>query len=61
MGRPVLGSILEDPATEEPGESGPGEVGPGDFCLGVVGGVNPWSEVLCCFIRSFPGFPDACL
>lgn len=41
MGRPVLGSILGDPAAEELGESGPGEVEPGDFCLGVVGGVNP--------------------
>lgn len=41
MGRPVLGSILGDPPSEEPGDSGPGEVRLGDFCLGVVGGVNP--------------------
>lgn len=61
MGRPVLGSILGDPPIEEPGESGPGEVAPGDFCLGVVGGVNPWSVVLCCFISSLPGLPGACL
>ena len=36
-GRPVLGSVLG----EGPGERAPGEEGPGDFCLGVVGGVNP--------------------
>lgn len=41
MGRPVLGSILGDPPIEEPGDSGPGELRLGDFCLGVVGGVNP--------------------
>lgn len=38
-----------------------GEDGPGDFCLGVVGGVKPLSEMLCClisrlgFLPSFPG------
>lgn len=57
-GRPVLGSIFGEPA----GERGPGEAEPGDFCLGVVGGVSPCcSLVLCCFISSLPGFPDACL
>lgn len=61
MGRPVLGSILGDAVVEELGESGPGDVGPGDFCRGVVGGVNPGSVVLCCFISSLPGLPDACL
>lgn len=61
MGRPVLGSTFGDPPTEELGDRGPGEVWPGDFCLGVPGGVKPWSEVLCCFIRSFSGFPDGCL
>lgn len=61
IGFPVLGSILGDPDIEEPGDSGPGEVGPGDFCLGVVGGVKPWSLWwLCCFMRRFPGFPGAC-
>lgn len=60
MGRPVLGSILGDPPTDEAGESGPGEL-PGDFCLGVVGGVSPWSLVLCCLISSLPGLPGACL
>lgn len=43
IGFPVFGSILGDPDTEEAGDSGPGEVEPGDFCLGVVGGVKPWS------------------
>lgn len=56
-----MGSILGEPPTEELGDGGPGEERPGDFCLGVVGGVKPWSEVLCCLIRSFSGFPGACL
>lgn len=57
IGRPVLGSILGDPVADEAGDRG--EVG--DFCRGVVGGVRPWSLVLCCLIRSLPGLPGTCL